>query len=45
MAEYSQVPDVLAVFTARIGQGPADVPHQRAQQRPGGLAGDDRDIT
>ena len=39
MAEDGQVPDVLACSLARIGQGPADVPHHRAQQRPGGLAG------
>ena len=40
MAEDRQVPGVLGLLAVRVGQRPADVAGQRAQQRPDVLAGD-----
>ena len=46
MAEDRQVPDVLGLFAGRIGQGPADVPRQRAAAATGWACwGHGRDVT
>ena len=44
VTEHRQVPGVLGLLAARVGQRPADMARHRAQLRPDRLAGDSADV-